>query len=164
MNASDKALVRSNVSRKLTFLDYATVHYTSALKGTGLRRLFVSVDRAWRSASRKMGTSELNGVLARALERNPPPVVRGRRMKLRYAHQGGSSPPLIVIHGNQTAQVPDNYRRYLMRAFRESLRLHGTPIQLQFKSGDNPYKGRRNILTPRQERKRKRLKKHNQRK
>jgi len=164
MHASDKAFARSHVSRKLTFLDYATVHYTSALKGTGLRRLFVSIDQAWSSASRKMGTSELNGVLARALERNPPPVVRGRRMKLRYAHQGGSSPPLIVIHGNQTDQVPDNYRRYLMRTFRESLRLHGTPIQLEFRSGDNPFKGRRNTLTPRQERKRKRLKKHVKRK
>ena len=76
----------------------------------------------------------------------------------------GSSPPLIVIHGNQTAQVPANYRRYLMRVFRESLRLHGTPIQLEFKSGENPYKGRRNTLTPRQERKRKRLIRHTQRK
>ena len=163
VHASDKGLARSNVARKLTFLDYATVHYTSALKGTGLRRLFVSIDQAWNSASRKMATSELNGVLAKALERNPPPVVRGRRMKLRYAHQGGTSPPLIVIHGNQTAQVPANYRRYLMRVFRETLRLHGTPIQLEFKSGENPYKGRRNTLTPRQERKRKRLIKHTKR-
>jgi hypothetical protein len=129
MHASDKRLARSNVARKLTFLDYVTVHYTSALKGTGLRRLFVSVDQAWRSASRKMATSELNAILAKALTRNPPPVVRGRRIKLRYAHQGGSSPPLIVIHGNQTNQVPDNYRRYLVRTFRESLGLHGTPIQ-----------------------------------
>jgi len=163
VHASDKGLARSNVARKLTFLDYATVHYTSALKGTGLRRLFVSIDQAWNSASRKMTTSELNGVLAKALERNPPPVVRGRRMKLRYAHQGGASPPLIVIHGNQTTQVPANYRRYLMRVFRETLRLHGTPIQLEFKSGENPYKGRRNTLTPRQERKRKRLIKHTKR-
>ena len=160
MHASDKRLARSNVARKLTFLDYVTVHYTSALKGTGLRRLFVSVDQAWRSASRKMATSELNAVLAKALTRNPPPVVRGRRIKLRYAHQGGSSPPLIVIHGNQTNQVPENYRRYLVRTFRESLGLHGTPIQFEFKSGDNPYKGRRNVITPRQQRKRKRLMKH----
>ncbi len=164
MDASDKRLARSNVDRKLTFLEYVTVHYTSALKGTGLRRLFASVDRAWRSASRKMPTPELNEVLAKALARNPPPVARGRRIKLRYAHQGGSSPPLIVIHGNQTDQVPNNYRRYLARSFRESLRLHGTPIQLDFKSGDNPYKGRRNIITPRQQRRRKRLMKHAKRK
>ena len=164
MDASGKRLTRSNVARKLTFLEYVTVHYTSASKGTGLRRLFASVDRAWRSASRKMPTPELNEVLAKALARNPPPVARGRRIKLRYAHQGGSSPPLIVIHGNQTDQVPSNYRRYLARVFRESLQLHGTPIQLDFKSGENPYKGRRNIITPRQQRRRKRLIKHAKRK
>ena len=164
LDASDKRLARGNVDRKLTFLGYVTVHYTSALKGTGLRRLFASVDQAWRSASRKMTTPELNGVLANALVRNPPPVVRGRRIKLRYAHQGGSSPPLIVIHGNQTDKIPDNYRRYLVRAFRESLRLHGTPIQLEFKSGENPYKGRKNVITPRQQRRRKRLIKHAKRK
>jgi GTP-binding protein len=159
-DAADRRLVRSNVERKLTFLAWVTVHYTSALKGTGLRRLLASVDEAWRSASRRMSTPELNDVLARALIRNPPPVVRGRRIKLRYAHQGGSSPPLIVIHGNQTAQVPNNYRRYLARAFREGLQLNGTPIRLQFKSGENPYKGRRNVITPRQQRKRRRLLKH----
>ena len=164
LDASDKQLARSNVDRKLTFLGYVTVHYTSALKGTGLRRLFASVDRAWRSASRKMATPELNGVLTKALERNPPPVVRGRRIKLSYAHQGGSSPPLIVIHGNQTDKIPDNYRRYLVRRFRDSLGLHGTPIQLEFKSGENPYKGRKNVITPRQQRKRKRLMRHVKRK
>ena len=95
---------------------------------------------------------------------NPPPVVRGRRIKLRYAHQGGSSPPLIVIHGNQTERVPDNYRRYLMRTFRDSLHLHGTPIRLEFKSGENPYKSRRNVITPRQQKRRKRLLKHVKRK
>jgi len=162
--ASDRHFARSRVERKLAFLDYATVHYTSALKGTGLRRLFVSIDQAWRSASRKFATSELNGVLEKALARNPPPVVRGRRIKMRYAHQGGSSPPLIVIHGNQTDQVPDNYRRYLVRSFRESLRLHGTPIRLEFKTGENPYKGRRNVITPRQQRRRKRLLRHAKRK
>lgn len=164
LDAPGKQLVRTNVARKLTFLDYVTVHYTSALKGTGLRRLFASVDQAWRSASRKFSTPELNGVLARALERNPPPVVRGRRIKLRYAHQGGSNPPVIVVHGNQTEQVPSNYRRYLARAFRESFRIHGTPIQVEFKSGENPYKGRRNTITPRQQRRRKRLIKHSKRK
>lgn len=163
-DAADRRLVRSGVERKLTFLDWATVHYISALKGTGLRRLLASVDEAWSSASRRMSTPELNDVLARALTRNPPPVVRGRRIKLRYAHQGGSSPPLIVIHGNQTARVPDNYRRYLARAFREGLQLRGTPIRLQFKSGENPYKGRRNVITPRQQRRRKRLMKHAKRK
>jgi GTP-binding protein len=163
-DAEQKRLVRSDVERRLTFLDWATVHYTSALKGTGLRRLLASVDEAWRSASRRMSTPELNDVLARALARNPPPVVRGRRIKLRYAHQGGSRPPLIVIHGNQAAKVPSNYRRYLMRVFRDSLRLRGTPIRLEFKTGENPFKGRRNVITPRQQRRRKRLMRHTKRK
>ena len=160
LDADDRHMARDTVDRKLAFLDYVTVHYTSALDGTGLRRLFVSVDEAWRSATRKMPTPELNGILARALARNPPPVVRGRRIKLRYAHQGGSSPPLIVIHGNQTSQVPSNYRRYLTRMFRESLGLRGTPVLVEFKSGENPYKGRRNVISPRQQRRRKRLLRH----
>ena len=141
-----------------------TVHYTSALHGTGPG---APVRQPWtrygaRASRKKLShaAAECEYLLAEVTERNPPPVVRGRRIKLRYAHQGGSSPPLIVIHGNQTNQVPDNYRRYLVRTFRESLGLHGTPIQFQFKSGDNPYKGRRNVITPRQQRKRKRLMKH----
>lgn len=164
VDREDRRRVKAEIDRKLTFLDYVTVNYVSALKGTGLRRLLACADQAWRSASRKMPTRELNDVLARALVKHPPPVVRGRRIKLRYAHQGGSGPPLIVIHGNQTERIPSNYRRYLARAFRESLRLHGTPIRLEFKSGENPYKGRKNPLTPRQQRRRKRLIKHAKRK
>ncbi len=164
MGAEDKRFVRSEIDRKLTFLDYVTVNYVSALKGTGLRRVLACADQAWRSASRKIATRELNDVLARALVKNPPPVVRGRRIKLRYAHQGGSAPPLIVIHGNQTDRIPSNYQRYLTRTFRESLHLHGTPVRLEFKSGENPFKGRKNPLTPRQSRKRKRLMRHAKRK
>ncbi len=163
-DAAQKRLVKGEVERRLAFLDWASVHYTSALEGTGLRRLLASVDEAWRSASRRLPTPELNHVLAKALARNPPPVVRGRRIKLRYAHQGGSRPPLIVIHGNQAAQVPSNYRRYLTRVFRESLQLRGTPIRLEFRSGENPFKGRRNVITPRQQRRRKRLMRHAKRK
>ena len=160
LEASAKRLMRSTLERKLAFLEYVSVHYTSGLKGTGLRRLLGSINQAWDATSRKFATSELNQVLEASLARNPPPVVRGRRIKLRYAHQGGSNPPLIVIHGNQTDRVPDNYKRYLVRSFRESLGLHGTPIRLELKSGENPYKGRRNRITPRQQRRRKRLLKH----
>ena len=159
-----KRALRSEVDRKLGFLDYVAVHYVSARKGTGLSRLLASVDEAWRSASRHLRTSELNEILNRAIERNPPPVVRGRRIKLRYAHQGGSGPPLIVVHGNQTDALPSNYRRYLARAFRERLRLRGTPVRLEFRSGENPFSGRRNPLTARQQRRRKRLVRHARRK
>ena len=160
LDAEGRRAAVEALDRKLAFLSFVSVHHTSALEGTGLRRLFRSVDRAWRSASRAMSTPELNDILARALARLPPPVVRGRRIKLRYAHQGGSSPPLIVVHGNQTDRVPDNYRRYLTRMFREGLDLHGTPVRLEFRSGENPFKGRRNVMTPRQQRRRKRLLRH----
>jgi GTP-binding protein len=91
---------------------------------------------------------------------HPPPLVRGRRIRLRYAHQGGRNPPVIVIHGNQTEHVPEAYRRYLVNRFRKAFKLRGTPVRLQFKTGENPFKGRRNKLTPRQQRRRKRLIKH----
>jgi GTP-binding protein len=86
-----------------------------------------------------------------------PPLVKGRRIKLRYAHQGGRNPPLIVIHGNQLDSVPDSYKRYLENGFRKYLRLEGTPIRIEFKGGDNPFAGKRNTLTPRQMHKRKRM-------
>jgi GTP-binding protein len=88
---------------------------------------------------------------------HPPPMVRGRRIRLRYAHQGGRNPPLIVVHGNQTERLPQAYRRYLVNAFRKRFDLAGTPVRIEFRSGKNPYAGRRNTLTPRQQRKRSRL-------
>jgi len=106
------------------------------------------------------GRPELNAILERAVEAHQPPLVRGRRIKLRYAHQGGRNPPLIVIHGNQTEDLPDSYRRYLVNVFREALRLSGTPVRLEFRTGSNPYKGRRNRLTPRQQKRRTRLVRH----
>jgi GTP-binding protein len=89
-----------------------------------------------------------------------PPMARGRRIKLRYAHQGGRNPPLIIIHGNQASAVPDSYRRYLSNFFREQLRLEGTPLRIEFRSGDNPFEGKKNELSPRQIARRKRLVRH----
>ncbi|MDV3243316.1 MAG: ribosome biogenesis GTPase Der, partial [Methylocaldum sp.] len=89
-----------------------------------------------------------------------PPLVRGRRIKLKYAHQGGQNPPVIVIHGNQTEEVPGAYKRYLINVFRDTLDIQGTPIKLEFRSSENPFKGKRNILSARQVRKRRRLIRH----
>ena len=86
--------------------------------------------------------------------------MRGRRIRLRYAHQGGRNPPVIVIHGNQTEKLPDAYRRYLVNRFRKTFKLMGTPVRLSLKTSKNPYKGKRNKLTPTQERKRRRMMKH----
>ena len=95
-----------------------------------------------------------------AVESPQPPLVRGRRVKLKYAHAGGYNPPIVVIHGNQVKDLPDSYKRYLMNYFRKSLDVMGTPIRIQFKEGENPYANKRNTLTPTQMRKRKRLMKH----
>jgi GTP-binding protein len=150
--------IRRSVARKLGFLDFAAVHFVSALHGSGVGLLLDEVDLVFANATRDLGTPQLNSILQAAVQERQPPLARGRRIKLRYAHQGGRNPPLIVIHGNQTAEIPDAYRRFLMRRFREALNLYGTPLRIEFRTGANPFRGRRNRLTPRQERKRKRLK------
>ena len=122
--------------------------------------LLPEAEKAYRAATRDLPTTDLNKVLEDAVTAHAPPLVRGRRIKLRYAHQGGRNPPVIVIHGNQVERLPDAYRRYLINKFRKVFRLKGTPVRLSFKSGENPFKGRRNKLTPRQERKRRRMMKH----
>ncbi len=152
--------VRADIERKLPFLGFAELHFISALHGTGVGDLFDAVKRAYRSATVDLSTSELTRLLEQAVTEHQPPLVRGRRIKLRYAHQGGQNPPLIVIHGNQTERVPDAYRRYLVNFFRQRLKLVGTPVRVEFRSGENPYEGKRNRLTPRQMRKRKRLVRH----
>ena len=119
-----------------------------------------AVERAYKAATRDISTTELNRELESALTAHPPPLVRGRRVRLRYAHQGGRNPPVIVLHGNQTERLPEAYRRYLINRFRKAFKLKGTPVRLSFKTSDNPFKGKRNTLTPRQERKRKRMMKH----
>jgi GTP-binding protein len=109
---------------------------------------------------RELPTGELTRALEQAVTVHQPPLVRGRRIKLRYAHQGGRNPPIVVIHGNQTQHVPATYRRYLENHFRRTFRLEGTPLRIEFRTDENPYAGRRNTLTPRQVRKRRRLIRH----
>ena len=149
--------IKADLERKLPFLDFAERMTISALHGTAVGDLLPAVTRAFKAATRDMSTTELTRELEAALVAHSPPLVRGRRVKLRYAHQGGRNPPVIVIHGNQTERVPDVYRRYLINRFRKAFRLKGTPVRLAFKTSDNPFKGKRNKLTPRQQRKRQRL-------
>jgi GTP-binding protein len=129
----------------------------SALHGTGVGDVLAATERAYKAAVRDISTTRLTRELEAAVAEHAPPLVRGRRIRLRYAHQGGRNPPVIVIHGNQTDKLPDAYRRYLINRFRKAFRLKGTPVRLSFRTSDNPYKGKRNKLTPRQERHRKRL-------
>lgn len=156
--------IKRELDRRLPFLEFAETRFISALHGSGVGELFQVIERAYANATRKLATPELTRILERAVQEHQPPLVKGRRIKLRYAHQGGQNPPIIVIHGNQTESVPDSYKRYLIGRFRKVLRLAGTPIRLEFRSGDNPYAGRKNVLTERQIRKRQRLKKFTQRK
>lgn len=157
ISAEQRKQVRDQLDRRLPFLDFAERITISALHGTAVGDVLPAVERAFKAAVIDMPTTELTRELESAVTAHPPPLVRGRRIKLRYAHQGGRNPPVIVIHGNQTERVPESYRRYLVNHFRKVFKLRGTPVRLQFKSSDNPYKGRRNKLTPRQERRRKRL-------
>lgn len=152
--------VRRELDRRLSFLDFAEVHFISALHGSGVGNLYQSIDNAYRSATLKLSTPRLTQILQDAVADHPPPLINGRRIKLRYAHAGGSNPPLIVIHGNQTDKVPANYQRYLEKIYRRELDLFGTPLKVEFRSGDNPYAGRKNTLSARQQAKRKRLVKH----
>jgi GTP-binding protein len=152
--------VKTDIDRRLPFLDFAATHFVSALHGTGVGNLFDAVRAAFDAAMRKMPTPELTRVLNQAVIHYPPPISQGRRIKLRYAHQGGSNPPLIIIHGNQTAAVPASYQRYLINTFREVMHLQGTPVRLEFKTGANPFAGRKNVLTKRQVTKRRRQQRH----
>jgi GTP-binding protein len=160
LSADQKRHVRKELDRRLPFLDYAERISISALHGTAVGDLLPAAERAFDAAMRDLSTTQLNKVLEEAVAAHAPPLVRGRRIRLRYAHQGGRNPPVIVIHGNQTNRLPQAYRRYLINSFRKAFRLLGTPVRLSFKTSDNPFKGRRNKLTPRQDRKRKRLIKH----
>ncbi|MEM8982848.1 MAG: ribosome biogenesis GTPase Der [Pseudomonadota bacterium] len=155
--SADRRHIQRELERRLPFLDFARRHTISALHGSGVGDLFADVERAHRAATIDLSSSRLTTALEAALEAHPPPLVRRRRIRLRYAHQGGRNPPVIVIHGTQAERVPDTYRRYLINHFRKTFRLIGTPIRLKFRSGDNPFAGRRNTLTPRQQRKRQRL-------
>lgn len=160
MEQEDKQRIKNDIQRRLEFVSYAKIHFISALHGTGVGDLYASVDQAYKSAMSKWPTSKLNQVLERAVSLHPPHMVKGRRIKLRYAHQGGSNPLRIVIHGNQTEQVQNSYQRYLEKSFRKALRVEGSPIFVEFKTGKNPYEGRKNKLTTRQVKKKQRLMKH----
>lgn len=160
LSPEQRNTVRRQLDVRLSFLDFAEKHVLSALHGTGVGSLFDRVDVVYESASRNISTSLLTRLLQEAVATHQPSLVSGRRIKLKYAHQGGQKPPVIVIHGNQTADLPSAYKRYLTNFFREKLGLQGTPIRLEFPVSNNPYKDRRNTLTPRQVQKRRRLMRH----
>ncbi len=131
--------VKRDLERRLGFLDFAKIHFISALHGTGVGELLSSVRQAYAAATRKLATPELTRILGEALAAHQPPLVHGQSIKLRYAHQGGQNPPLIIIHGNRIEHVPEAYRRYLSNVYRKRLDLWGTPVRIEFRGGENPY-------------------------
>ncbi len=157
LTTDQRLLIKKDIDRKLDFVRFADILNISALHGTGLRDLFRSVNTAYKHATSRLSTPKLSRILEDIVQQHAPPMVHGRRIKLRYAHMGGTLPPIIVIHGNQTNDLPDSYQRYLISAYRKALNIKGTPIRLSLKTGENPYEGRNNPLTDRQVRRRQRL-------
>jgi len=164
MEEYDRKQMLSEMDRRLQFVPWARQIRLSALHGSGLKELFTAVKEAWRSATIDMPTPELTRVLVKAFEAHQPPMSQGRASRLRFAHSGGNCPPRIIIHGNRTDAIPASYKRYLENVFIRHFKLRGTPLLIEFRSGENPYKDNKNKLTTRQMAKRKRLKKFTQRK
>jgi GTP-binding protein len=152
LDESRRDWIRREVDRKLPFLSFAPPHFISALEGKGVVELFPAIDRAFTSAQVEMTTAHLNRVLEKAIQATPPPIARGRRIKLKFAHQSGKNPPRVTIYGNLVSQVPESYRRYLSNVIRTAFHLEGTPVRIDFAQGENPYEALKpkKRLTPRQ--------------
>ena len=157
MSADDRDAVKREMDRRLNFIPWAVQHFISALHGTGVGNLYDSIHEAHAAATTKFSTNVLTRILEDAVSEHQPPLVRGRRIKLRYAHQGGMNPPRIIIHGNQTESVPGSYQRYLENVYRRVLNISGSPINIEFKTGENPFAGKKNELTGRQLQRRRRM-------
>jgi len=149
--------VKQTLSRRLHFANFAQIRFISALHGSGVGTLFKDITQAYRSAMLDLSTPKLTRILQDLTTQHTPPLVNGRRIKLRYAHAGGHNPPIVVIHGNQLDALPDSYKRYLIKSFTEQLGLIGTPLKLEFKGSHNPFKDKKNKLTDRQIKRRQRL-------
>ncbi len=141
MDEYQKDLIHKGIDKQLPFVRFAETFFISALHGSGVGKLYEAIDRAYASATKKYSTSDLTRLLEKAVQSHQPPLINGRRIKLRYAHQGGMNPPRIIVHGNQISKVPAVYKRYLTNFFRKELNSVGTPIMIEFKGSDsNPFK------------------------
>jgi GTPase len=143
LDPSKRDTIKYDISRKLSFLSFANFHYISALQGVGVPTLFKSIDGAYAAAMARLPTPKLTRVLMAALQQHQPPKAGPFRPKLRYAHQGGHNPPLVVVHGTAVEHIAETYRRYLESTFREAFSLKGTPLRVQFNQGHNPFAGRK---------------------
>ena len=147
LDEEHKERIKSELSRRLHFANFAKIRFISALHGSGVGTLFKDINEAYASAVQSFSTPKLTRLLQDISTKHTPPCVSGRRIKLRYAHLGGHNPPVIVIHGNQLADLPDSYKRYLNNEFTKHLGLVGTPLKLEFKGGTNPFAEKKNKLS-----------------
>ena len=152
-----KSEVKRKLDVKLSFVSYASVHYISALHGSGVGKLFSPIKKSFEHAGKRFPTSLLNKILEKANQAHQPPPVAGRRPRLKFVNQSDVFPPTLIFHGNHVTNIPNSYERFLKNFFIDSLKLSNTPIKLEFKSGDNPFKDKKNKLSARQVQKRKRL-------
>ena len=150
MTQEQKDEIRRQLDRRLVFAHFADMHFISALHGTAVGDLYKSVNEAYASAMHKWSTSRLTRLLQDCVQDHQPPMVKGHRIKLRYAHQGGSNPPLFIVHGNSTNDLPGAYQRYLENRFAQVLNIKGTPVRFSFKSSDNPFADKPKTKTARQ--------------
>ncbi len=157
LSPDQRKQVRAALDLKLQFADFAPRHFISALHGTGVGDLFKMIQQVYRAATNRVSTSQLNRVLEQAVLEHQPPLVSGRRIKMRYAHLGGLNPPTVVIHGNMVDRVPQHYTRYLTNVFRKAFGWEGTPVKIEYKVTDNPFEGKRTKLTERQIRRKRKL-------
>ncbi len=158
VDAEKRKEVKSDLERKLFFLDFADFVPISARMGTGIKPLLKAADTAFAAAMAKIGTPKLTRALQAAVEQQQPPLSGRFRPKMRYAHQGGSNPPIVVIHGSGLDGIKSTYKRYLENTFRRVFKLKGTPLRIELRSATNPYEGRRKPLTEKQDAQRRRRK------
>ncbi|MCY4330098.1 MAG: ribosome biogenesis GTPase Der [Endozoicomonadaceae bacterium] len=160
MSPDDRQKAKNDIDRRLVFINFVTVHFISAMHGSGVGNLYKSINEAWTSKTRRWSSGHLTRILEEAVKDHQPPLIRKRRIKLRYCHMGGNNPPTFVIHGNQTSEIPRAYSRYLENKYRSVLNITGSPIRIEFKTGENPFAGKKNELTASQLKKRQRMIQH----
>jgi len=159
-----KSEVKRKLDIKLSFVNYASVHYISALHGSGVGKLFSYIQKSFNHAGSRFSTSMLNKILESANDAHQPPPVSGKRLRLKYVHQSDVFPPTFTLHGNHLQSIPKSYERFLKNFFIKALKISNTPIRLEYKSGDNPFKDKKNKLSARQIQKKRRLMKFTKKK
>ncbi len=159
-----KSEVKRKLDIKLSFVNYASVHYISALHGSGVGKLFSYIQKSFNHAGSRFSTSMLNKILESANDAHQPPPVSGKRLRLKYVHQSDVFPPTFTLHGNHLQSIPKSYERFLKNFFIKALKISNTPVRLEFKSGENPFKDKKNKLSARQIQKKRRLMKFTKKK